>query len=82
MIGYGVWRRDAARDVDSVASYLACIPARSHSAESGGFVEVSQQQLSGTTGQGGWWELLLLQGPGLMHLLVTPNMSMLMSRPS
>lgn len=27
-----------------------------HSAESGGFVEVSQQQLSEATSQRGWWE--------------------------
>ena len=32
------------------------LSACSHSAESGGPVEVSQQQLSEATGQRGWWE--------------------------
>lgn len=32
------------------------LSACSHSAESWGFVEVSQQQLNEATGQRGWWE--------------------------
>lgn len=42
--------------MDRVESDLASIPACTHSAESGGFVEVSQQQLSEATSQRGWWE--------------------------
>ena len=41
---------------DRVETGLPCVPACSHSAESGGFVEVSQQQLSEATSQRGWWE--------------------------
>lgn len=58
------------------------LSACSHSAESGGFVEGRQQQLSEALGQRGWWETATTAGGqlGLMNLLVTPNISVLISR--
>lgn len=41
---------------EEIQSDLAHIPACSHSAESGGFVEVRQQQLGEAPGQRAWWE--------------------------
>lgn len=56
------------------------LSACSHSAESGGSVEVSQQHSLKLRTRGAGGKLLLQQWPGLINLLVTPNISMLISR--